>query len=171
MKPSRSICWAYLLYHIFLYHSYFLTPISIHIFFIFVRHDLGEQGHCLLWSLDQGRRTILHWRQMHTDRITRDSVSHRLPYAVALQQNWRLNPTYSNFLFMFFFFYFVCHWQLVKVKCNCNSTVIWTSNILEGVAANSRLGQNIGHCNMIQIWCKLRNYTHSHSTINILLRN
>ena len=29
----------------------------------------------------------MHWRQLLTGRITRDSVSHRLPYAVALQQN------------------------------------------------------------------------------------
>ena len=34
----------------------------------------------------------MHWRQMLTDRITRDSVSHRLPYAVALQQNSLVNP-------------------------------------------------------------------------------
>ena len=92
MKPSRStflVCCvfpAYLLYHSYLPHSYLYS-----IFSIFVRHELGEQGHCLLCSLDQGRRTVLHWRQMLTHRITRDSVSHWLPYAAALQQNMKFN--------------------------------------------------------------------------------
>ena len=53
--------------------------------------------------------------------------------------------------------YGVCHCQLVKEKCNCNSTVISACNILEGVAVNSRLGQNKdlvslgtpGDCSMI----------------------
>ena len=77
----RLLCFFRLIFFItfFFITLIFLTPIFIHIFSIFVCHKLGEQGHCLLWSLDQGKRTVLHWRQMLTDRITRDSVSHRQP--------------------------------------------------------------------------------------------
>ena len=63
-----------------------------------------------------------------------------------------VQPYFSNKSLLLLLLYAVSHWLLVKILCNCYCTVIWACNNLEGVAVNSRLGQNIGHCYMIQPW-------------------